>query len=95
MGLESNWLPAPENRFGIWLRVYRPGRVILDDRYTVRSLLKRKACGPRAIRPWIAPTEADTGDVSTDTRRAAFAQVRPPIAATGNLLFGLVHASCA
>ena len=35
MGRESNWLPAPPDKFGLWLRVYRPGRVILDGRYAV------------------------------------------------------------
>ncbi len=35
VGHESNWLPAPRDKFGLWLRVYRPGRVILDGRYTV------------------------------------------------------------
>jgi hypothetical protein len=32
-GHESNWLPAPSDKFSLWLRVYLPGRVILDGRY--------------------------------------------------------------
>jgi hypothetical protein len=35
VGHESNWLPAPSGRFTLWLRVYLPGRVILDGRYAV------------------------------------------------------------
>lgn len=34
-GRESNWLPAPSGRFGLWLRVYLPGPDILDGRYEV------------------------------------------------------------
>ena len=35
VGHESNWLPAPSDKFSLWLRVYLPGRVILDGRYPV------------------------------------------------------------
>jgi hypothetical protein len=35
VGHESNWLPAPADTFSLWLRVYLPGRVILDGRYAV------------------------------------------------------------
>ena len=35
VGHESNWLPAPSGTFTLWLRVYRPGRVILDGGYAV------------------------------------------------------------
>jgi hypothetical protein len=35
VGHESNWLPAPSGRFTLWLRVYRPGQVILDGGYVV------------------------------------------------------------
>jgi hypothetical protein len=34
-GHESNWLPAPPGPFILWLRVYLPGRVILEGRYAV------------------------------------------------------------
>ncbi len=34
-GYESNWLPAPENSFTLWLRVYLPGEEILNGRYIV------------------------------------------------------------
>lgn len=34
-GHESNWLPAPTDGFSLWLRVYLPGRVILDGTYAV------------------------------------------------------------
>ncbi len=34
-GKESNWLPAPAGNFILWLRVYLPGAVILDGKYTV------------------------------------------------------------
>lgn len=32
---ESNWPPAPSDTFTLWLRVYLPGRVILDGKYAV------------------------------------------------------------
>jgi hypothetical protein len=35
VGRESNWLRRPRIKFGLWLRAYRPGRVILDGRYAV------------------------------------------------------------
>ena len=35
VGHESNWLPAPSGRFTLWMRVYRPGQVILDGGYVV------------------------------------------------------------
>src|SRR5450759_4659359 len=35
VGHESNWLPAPSDKFSLWLRVYLPGRVILDGTYAV------------------------------------------------------------
>jgi hypothetical protein len=34
-GRESNWLPACRGPFILWLRVYVPGRAILDGAYTV------------------------------------------------------------
>ncbi len=34
-GHESNWLPAPAGNFILWLRVYIPGEVILQGKYTV------------------------------------------------------------
>ena len=34
-GHESNWLPALPGPFTLWLRVYLPGRVILEGRYAV------------------------------------------------------------
>lgn len=34
-GHESNWLPAPPDTFSLWLRVYLPGRVILEGTYAV------------------------------------------------------------
>lgn len=38
VGRERNWLPAPPGRFTLWLRVYRPGRVILDGTYAVPAV---------------------------------------------------------
>lgn len=37
---ESNWLPAPSGRFILWLRVYLPGRSILDGEYKVPPVVK-------------------------------------------------------
>jgi hypothetical protein len=34
-GHESNWLPAPEGKFLLWLRVYLPGATFLDGKYKV------------------------------------------------------------
>lgn len=34
-GHESNWLPAPASNFILWLRVYLPGKAILDEQYKV------------------------------------------------------------
>jgi len=34
-GRESNWLPAPAGNFILWLRVYIPGKAILDGEYRV------------------------------------------------------------
>jgi len=39
-GHESNWLPAPEGKFLLWLRVYLPGATILDGKYKVPSIGK-------------------------------------------------------
>jgi hypothetical protein len=38
VGHESNWLPAPSDKFSLWFRVYLPGPVILDGRYAVPPL---------------------------------------------------------
>ena len=40
-GHESNWLPAPEGKFILWLRVYMPGAAILDGSYQVPPVVKR------------------------------------------------------
>jgi hypothetical protein len=34
-GHESNWLPAPSDKFILWLRVYLPGQTVLDGEYKV------------------------------------------------------------
>ena len=34
-GHESNWLPAPSDKFILWLRVYMPGEAILRGEYKV------------------------------------------------------------
>jgi hypothetical protein len=39
-GHESNWLPAPAGAFILWLRVYLPGRAILDGTYAVPPVVK-------------------------------------------------------
>jgi hypothetical protein len=41
-GHESNWLPAPSGNFILWLRVYMPGEVILDGKYTVPPVVEDK-----------------------------------------------------
>jgi hypothetical protein len=39
-GRESNWLPAPSGQFVLWLRVYLPGRIILDGEYAVPPVVE-------------------------------------------------------
>jgi hypothetical protein len=39
---ESNWLPAPSGQFVLWLRVYMPGKAILDRKYKVPPVAKVK-----------------------------------------------------
>jgi hypothetical protein len=41
-GHESNWLPAPAGNFILWLRVYIPGEVILQGKYTVPPVVEGK-----------------------------------------------------
>ncbi len=36
---ESNWLPAPTGSFILWLRVYMPGKTILDGEYKVPPIV--------------------------------------------------------
>jgi hypothetical protein len=42
-GHESNWLPAPEDRFRLWLRAYIPGAAILDGKYEVPPVVEVKS----------------------------------------------------
>jgi hypothetical protein len=39
---ETNWLPAPTGNFILWLRVYIPGKAILDGKYTVPPVVEVK-----------------------------------------------------
>jgi len=39
-GHEFNWLPAPASNFILWLRVYLPGKVILDEQYKVPPVVE-------------------------------------------------------
>ena len=39
---ETNWLPAPPGNFILWLRVYIPGKAILDGKYTVPPVVEVK-----------------------------------------------------
>jgi hypothetical protein len=41
-GHESNWLPAPADKFRLWLRAYLPGPAILDGKYTVPPVVEVK-----------------------------------------------------
>jgi hypothetical protein len=41
-GHESNWLPAPSDKFILWLRVYIPGEAILRGEYTVPPVVEVK-----------------------------------------------------
>lgn len=37
---KSNWLPAPSANFILWLRVYLPGKAILEGQYKVPPIVK-------------------------------------------------------
>jgi hypothetical protein len=39
-GHESNWLPAPSDKFILWLRVYMPGEAILRGEYKVPPVVE-------------------------------------------------------
>lgn len=41
-GHETNWLPAPAGHFILWLRVYEPGKAILDGSYRVPPVVEVK-----------------------------------------------------
>jgi hypothetical protein len=41
IGHESNWLPAPTGKFILWLRVYLPGRAVLDGEYKMPPVVQR------------------------------------------------------
>ncbi len=41
-GHESNWLPAPADKFILWLRVYIPGETILRGEYIVPPVVEVK-----------------------------------------------------
>ena len=41
-GSESNWLPAPSGKFILWLRVYLPGKSILDGEYKMPPIVEAK-----------------------------------------------------
>jgi hypothetical protein len=40
VGNESNWLPAPNGTFKLWLRVFVPGNAILNGSYTVPPVVE-------------------------------------------------------
>jgi hypothetical protein len=39
-GHESNWLPTPSSNFILWLRVYLPGKAILERQYKVPPVVQ-------------------------------------------------------
>jgi len=41
-GHESNWLPAPEGHFKLWLRAYVPGAEVIDGKYAVPAVVKTR-----------------------------------------------------
>ncbi len=41
-GRESNWLPAPQDNFILWLRAYLPGQTILNGEYEVPPIVEAK-----------------------------------------------------
>ena len=40
VGQQANWLPAPTGNFILWLRVYQPGKTILDGKYQVPPVVE-------------------------------------------------------
>jgi len=45
-GHESNWLPAPASNFILWLRVYLPGKAILEEEYRVPPVVETPRLRP-------------------------------------------------
>jgi hypothetical protein len=45
VGHESNWLPAPTGAFILWLRVYMPGREIVERSYVIPPVVVSDAQG--------------------------------------------------
>jgi hypothetical protein len=41
-GHETNWLPAPTGNFILWLRVYQPGKIVLDGKYQVPPVVEAR-----------------------------------------------------
>jgi len=41
-GHESNWLPAPADRFSLWLRAYMPRAAVLRGEYTVPPVVEAR-----------------------------------------------------
>jgi hypothetical protein len=41
-GQETNWLPAPTGAFILWLRVYQPGKTVLDVKYQVPPVVEAR-----------------------------------------------------
>jgi hypothetical protein len=39
-GHESNWLPAPPSNFILWLRMYLPGKTVLEGQYKVPPVVE-------------------------------------------------------
>jgi hypothetical protein len=39
---DSNWLPAPSGNFILWLRVYLPGKAVLDGQYKVPPVVETR-----------------------------------------------------
>ncbi|MFZ0498015.1 MAG: DUF1214 domain-containing protein [Steroidobacteraceae bacterium] len=39
---DSNWLPAPSGNFILWLRVYLPGKAILDGQYKAPPVVETR-----------------------------------------------------
>ena len=37
---ESNWLPAPDEEFSIWLRTYWPDQAVLDGKWQPPAIVK-------------------------------------------------------
>jgi hypothetical protein len=53
---ESNWLPAPDGDFSLWIRAYWPDQAILDGTWTPPRLVRLPADGSAPLKSDVRAT---------------------------------------